>query len=411
MCFRSSSFEYQSQLLQPPQNNNMFYQNRPFHPPYNNQNAVYQSLNGLYRPTMDSSASSQANQPYSSLNRVTLDMNFDELMYSQEYYPAQDYSMGQGSAHSSGHSSAPVEDDDDDSPVKDMSPVKAKKASKRASKAKKNDTKEKEPPKDWTIAKDIALCRAWGHVSENYEQGNGMKAKGFWDAVMKYFERETGSVRGYDSILSKWKNRVRPRIGQFCAIINNIEQNHKSGVLEHSERSPRVVRSRDAFFLPKYKGAKKSKTSETTSGLASGGFNLNNEADEFEKETQEHRPMGRDYSKAKNKSSTSSREGSSSFVNLVAEKFLNIKSTKWEKMQEQQGSYIQVKNRELDMQEAARKEAAELKRSKLEIQRRTLELAEKSNGTKRSYSIIQKSTALCPQYKQQKQQEMKDKIK
>ncbi|GKG40573.1 hypothetical protein Tco_0467350, partial [Tanacetum coccineum] len=57
------------------------------------------------------------------------------LMYSQEYYPTQDYSMGQGSAHGS----APV-DNDDDSSVEEMSPVKAKKPSRRASMA-----KEKEP--------------------------------------------------------------------------------------------------------------------------------------------------------------------------------------------------------------------------------------------------------------------------
>ncbi|GKC81356.1 hypothetical protein Tco_1137073 [Tanacetum coccineum] len=90
---------------------------------------------------MDSSTSSQTNQPYSPLNRVNLDMNFDQLLCSQEYYPTQDYSMGQGSAHDS----APV--DDDDSPVEEMLPVKAKKTSRRASKA-----KEKEPPKDWTTA-------------------------------------------------------------------------------------------------------------------------------------------------------------------------------------------------------------------------------------------------------------------
>ncbi|GKC69281.1 NBS-containing resistance-like protein [Tanacetum coccineum] len=54
-------------------------------------------------------------------------------------------------------------------------------------------------------------------------------------------------------------------------------------------------------------------------------------------------------------------------------------------MQEQQDSYIQLKNRELDIQEAARKEAAELKRAKLEIQRQTLELAE---GKKRDKDIL-----------------------
>ncbi|GKC12060.1 hypothetical protein Tco_1008842 [Tanacetum coccineum] len=50
-------------------------------------------------------------------------------------------------AHSSAHGSAPV-DDDDDSPVEEMSPIKAKKTSRRASKAKKNDAQEKELPKD-----------------------------------------------------------------------------------------------------------------------------------------------------------------------------------------------------------------------------------------------------------------------
>ncbi|GKA28536.1 retrovirus-related pol polyprotein from transposon TNT 1-94 [Tanacetum coccineum] len=127
-------------------------------------------------------------------------------------------------------------------------------------------------------------------------------------------------------------------------------------------------------FYKNTKGRKKSKTSETTSGSALGGFNLNNEADESEEETQEQRPMGRDQ--AKKKSSASSREGSS-FVDLVADKFFNIKSAKWRKTKEKQDSYIQLKNRELDIQEAARREAADLKREKLEIQRRTLELADK----------------------------------
>nr|GEW14065.1 hypothetical protein [Tanacetum cinerariifolium] len=147
---------------------------------------------------------------------------------TQEYYPTQDYSMGQGSTHGSAHGSAPV-NDDDDSPVEEMSLIKAKNPSKRTSKAKKNDTKEKDPPKDWTTAKEIALCQVWCDVSENSEKGNGMKDKGFWEAVIKCFEMETGSTRGYDSILSKWKNMVRPRIGRFCAIINIIEENHESG--------------------------------------------------------------------------------------------------------------------------------------------------------------------------------------
>ncbi|GJS18991.1 hypothetical protein Tco_0413463 [Tanacetum coccineum] len=166
---------------------------------------------------MESSTSSQANQPYSPVNRINLDMDFEQLMFSQEYYPSQDYSMG--------HGSAPVNDDEEgDSPVEEVSPVKPKMPSRRAAKAKKNDPKE--PPKEWTVEKEIALCQAWCDVSENNAVGNR---------------------------------------------------------------------------------AKKSKTSETTSGSASSGFNLNNEADEPVEETQEVRPIGRDRSKAKKKSSASFR--------------------------------------------------------------------------------------------------------
>nr|GEZ75866.1 hypothetical protein [Tanacetum cinerariifolium] len=78
-------------------------------------------------------------------------------------------------------------------------------------------------------------------------------------------------------------------------------------------------------------GRKKSKTSETTSGSASGGLNLNEEADEAVEETQEFRPIGRDRAKAKKKAAGSSRGGSSSFVDLVADKFYNMKQKNGER--------------------------------------------------------------------------------
>ncbi|GJR60173.1 hypothetical protein Tco_1502335 [Tanacetum coccineum] len=59
-------------------------------------------------------------------------------------------------------------------------------------------------------------------------------------------------------------------------------------------------------FYKNTKGQKKSKTSETTSGSGSSGFNLNDEADEYE-DAREHRPLGHDAANAKKKSSASSR--------------------------------------------------------------------------------------------------------
>nr|GFA88858.1 hypothetical protein [Tanacetum cinerariifolium] len=71
-------------------------------------------------------------------------------------------------------------------------------------KAKKGEPKEfKETPKEWTVEEEIALCQGWCDVSKNSISGNSMKAKGFWEAVIRYFENETGLTRGHDSIVSK----------------------------------------------------------------------------------------------------------------------------------------------------------------------------------------------------------------
>ncbi|GJX80598.1 hypothetical protein Tco_0328747 [Tanacetum coccineum] len=143
-----------------------------------------------------------------------------------------------------------------------------------------------------------------------------MKARGFWEAVIRYFEKETGSTRGYDSIVSKWKNRVRPRIGAFCVIIRNIEANHESG--------------------------------------------------------------------------TNDLDG---------------------KKDEQQQSYIELKNRELSIREAEAQEIAQLKREKLGIQRRTLELAEREKRDRCILFYNSKINSSLPPIQQQKLLEMKMEIK
>ncbi|GJS77145.1 retrotransposon protein, putative, ty3-gypsy subclass [Tanacetum coccineum] len=144
--------------------------------------------------------------------------------------------------------------------------------------------------------------------------------------------------------------RVLPRIGAFCAIIKNIEADYESGtndidvyqkacakykmmykgdfMLEHCYNILKDHLGWKNVEMPNFyqsQGRQKSKTSETTSGSASSGLNLNEEADEVVEETQEFRPMGRDRAKTKKKATGSSRGGASSFVDLVADKFYNMK--------------------------------------------------------------------------------------
>nr|GEV58171.1 hypothetical protein [Tanacetum cinerariifolium] len=279
-------------------------------------------------------------------------MDFEQLMFSQEYNYSQDYFMGHGSAHGS----VPVNDDEEDhSPVEEVSPVKQKKPSRRTTRAKKDD--HKEPPKDWTVAEETALCQALCDVSENNIADNSMKTKGFWDVVITHFENETGSSRENHESSTNDLDVYHKACAEYKMMYKqDFTLEHCYNILK--DRPGWLEVEMSTFFNTQLRN--KSKTSETTSRSASGGFNLNDEADEAVKETQQLRPMGRDRSKAKKKSVGSSRGGSSSFVDLVADKFLNIKR----------------KNGEKGTSNNSR-EAAQLKREKLEIQRRMLELAER----------------------------------
>lgn len=55
----------------------------------------------------------------------------------------------------------------------------------------------------WIRKEEIALCKAWCDTSENSITGNNQHAKGFWDKVIDYFEKEVGANRTYNSIVTK----------------------------------------------------------------------------------------------------------------------------------------------------------------------------------------------------------------
>nr|GEZ51049.1 hypothetical protein [Tanacetum cinerariifolium] len=120
----------------------------------------------------------------------------------------------------SAHGSAPVQDDEDDSPVKEVSPIKPKKPSIRAARAKKDEPKE--PPKDWTMAEETALCQAWCDVSEYNIDGNCMKSKGFWDAVIRkrirMWKRPNNFDMGRDRAKAKKKAADSSRGGSFILV-------------------------------------------------------------------------------------------------------------------------------------------------------------------------------------------------
>ncbi|GJZ86104.1 hypothetical protein Tco_0657714 [Tanacetum coccineum] len=133
----------------------------------------------MYRPSFDSpSPSSRPKQGYSSLNRINLDMDIENLFNTQDYYAgqgsggnqdfytSQDYSMGHGSAF--------VEDD---SSIKEVAPIKAEKVLKRRHKS--VTTENKESSKPWTTEEEVVLCSTHGGLNLNEE------ADGYEEEVRK----------------------------------------------------------------------------------------------------------------------------------------------------------------------------------------------------------------------------------
>ncbi|GKB24391.1 hypothetical protein Tco_0863792 [Tanacetum coccineum] len=82
-----------------------------------------------------------------------------------------------------------------------------------------------------------------------------------------------------------------------------------------------------------------------------------------------------------------------------------------EEKKEQQQSYIDLKNRELDIHEKASREAAELKRQELEIKRKTLELKLRNKRDKDLRFYMKKIDETLPPIQQEKLKEMKQEIK
>ncbi|GJV08266.1 hypothetical protein Tco_1345922 [Tanacetum coccineum] len=81
----------------------------------------------------------------------------------------------------------------------------------------------------WTTAEKTTLCTAWCNTMDNYGTGDSMK-RGFWSEVFANFEKEMGrTIRGYDTIVAKWKHSIRPKIVAFSVVYDGVQRMDDSG--------------------------------------------------------------------------------------------------------------------------------------------------------------------------------------
>nr|GEX40014.1 hypothetical protein [Tanacetum cinerariifolium] len=267
-------------------------------------------------------------------------------------------------------SSIPVEDD---SPVEEASLVKKKPSKRRQKKRSKIDDSDKEQRNvPWTMAEEIALCKAWVNTSEDSDRGNAKKAQGFWTEVLQYLEREMGvsGVRTYDSINCKWKG-LRGKVSQFCSSYDNVvrRNEHESNevvlqkaideyraeyglhfTLLHAWRLLKDHKKWKEVELPKIRGqghlGKKSKSNSLNTS-------------ESAHVVQEARPVGGDKAKKKVASSfVPSASSGEQLVDMSMEKwtkaetcFLEIKKGEWDVFLELKKQEIEIKKREIALRE------------------------------------------------------------
>ncbi|GKB36762.1 hypothetical protein Tco_0881704 [Tanacetum coccineum] len=54
--------------------------------------------------------------------------------------------------------------------------------------------------------------------------------KGFWEEVFANFEKDMGeTIRGYDAIVSKWKNLIRPKVASFSVVYDSVRRMDVNG--------------------------------------------------------------------------------------------------------------------------------------------------------------------------------------
>ncbi|GJU87166.1 glutathione S-transferase T3-like protein [Tanacetum coccineum] len=365
--------------------------------PYSVPWYTQQAQNQIYRPQRASPPPSQS----SPIPAFNLDDDNFEPLWASASQPFQPYSEGP---------SQPVEND---SPVEEVEPVQPKRKYTRRSKpTKKNDKEFVEP---WTIEEEIALCKAFVAKSEDSVQGNGKKAAGFWREVAERFHEEMGEdKRSYDSVNCKWKNRIRPKVSQFCEIYNSVRDRHQSGscdntVYQEAELEYRTIYNAPftltecwkilkdhpkwkkvempKFYKSKQSSSKKSRTSENTSqgnsDSAHIGVNLNDEAaDSEDVEAQEvPAPIGRDRAKKKGSSSGARSEtsiaGDPSLVDVLLSKFTMAATPFFTQRKESSSEYLRIKERELELEERKRQEQGELERLRIAQRDKELDLQQK----------------------------------
>ncbi|GJW96169.1 hypothetical protein Tco_0177977 [Tanacetum coccineum] len=82
----------------------------------------------------------------------------------------------------------------------------------------------------WTTTEEITLCTAWCNAMDNYDTRDSMK-RGFWSEVFANFEKEMGggTIRGYDTIVAKWKHSIRPKNVAFSFVYDSVQRLDESG--------------------------------------------------------------------------------------------------------------------------------------------------------------------------------------
>ncbi|GJT96670.1 hypothetical protein Tco_1092188 [Tanacetum coccineum] len=63
---------------------------------------------------------------------------------------------------------------------------------------------------------------------ENYNAGD--MRTGFWSVVFANFQKEVGkTIRGYDTVVVKWKNSIRPKVVVFSVVYDSVQRMNENG--------------------------------------------------------------------------------------------------------------------------------------------------------------------------------------
>ncbi|GKC00167.1 hypothetical protein Tco_0986303 [Tanacetum coccineum] len=177
--------------------------------------------------------------------------------------------------------------------------------------------------------------------------------------------------RSYDSVNCKLKNRIRPKVSQFCEIYNSVRDRHQSGSCDNTVYQEAELEYRTIYNAP-------FTLTECWKILKDHPKWKKVEMPKFYKSKKSSSKKSRTSENTSQGNSDSAHIGDPSLVDALLSKFTMAAMPFFTQRNESSSEYLRIKERELELEERKCQEQGESERMGIAQREKELDLQQKT---------------------------------